>query len=129
MIRRPPRSTRTDTLFPYTTLFRSIYEYELLKNNIADVTLEGMNQLADNFITDQNRVMLVIAPEDQKASLPSKDTLLTILNHATSMEVTAYEDVVATAPLFSKELPLRKIFSEEKQPEIAITILTLDNVI
>src|SRR3546814_10510055 len=26
MIRRPPRSTRTDTLFPYTTLFRSIAE-------------------------------------------------------------------------------------------------------
>src|SRR3546814_17039956 len=26
MIRRPPRSTRTDTLFPYTTLFRSIVE-------------------------------------------------------------------------------------------------------
>src|SRR3546814_1907918 len=26
MIRRPPRSTRTDTLFPYTTLFRSLYE-------------------------------------------------------------------------------------------------------
>src|SRR3546814_12124147 len=26
MIRRPPRSTRTDTLFPYTTLFRSILE-------------------------------------------------------------------------------------------------------
>src|SRR3546814_10745919 len=25
MIRRPPRSTRTDTLFPYTTLFRSIW--------------------------------------------------------------------------------------------------------
>src|SRR3546814_10797274 len=28
MIRRPPRSTRTDTLFPYTTLFRSVtYAY------------------------------------------------------------------------------------------------------
>src|SRR3546814_7343205 len=26
MIRRPPRSTRTDTLFPYTTLFRSVFE-------------------------------------------------------------------------------------------------------
>src|SRR3546814_6218314 len=26
MIRRPPRSTRTDTLFPYTTLFRSLEE-------------------------------------------------------------------------------------------------------
>src|SRR3546814_17922646 len=27
MIRRPPRSTRTDTLFPYTTLFRSYASY------------------------------------------------------------------------------------------------------
>src|SRR3546814_2070131 len=31
MIRRPPRSTRTDTLFPYTTLFRS---------NIADILVD-----------------------------------------------------------------------------------------
>src|SRR3546814_13484266 len=31
MIRRPPRSTRTDTLFPYTTLFRSlVHEVEAL---------------------------------------------------------------------------------------------------
>src|SRR3546814_7273321 len=28
MIRRPPRSTRTDTLFPYTTLFRSLYQID-----------------------------------------------------------------------------------------------------
>src|SRR3546814_14083422 len=32
MIRRPPRSTRTDTLFPYTTLFRSI----IGKRGLAD---------------------------------------------------------------------------------------------
>src|SRR3546814_16750161 len=29
MIRRPPRSTRTDTLFPYTTLFRSVAPFDL----------------------------------------------------------------------------------------------------
>src|SRR3546814_4057743 len=29
MIRRPPRSTRTDTLFPYTTLFRSSQQIAL----------------------------------------------------------------------------------------------------
>src|SRR3546814_10249472 len=28
MIRRPPRSTRTDTLFPYTTLFRSLFQID-----------------------------------------------------------------------------------------------------
>src|SRR3546814_1590903 len=31
MIRRPPRSTRTDTLFPYTTLFRSCPTHALYK--------------------------------------------------------------------------------------------------
>src|SRR3546814_3988283 len=31
MIRRPPRSTRTDTLFPYTTLFRSVDDGMTLK--------------------------------------------------------------------------------------------------
>src|SRR3546814_13460575 len=30
MIRRPPRSTRTDTLFPYTTLFRSAYHSSVI---------------------------------------------------------------------------------------------------
>src|SRR3546814_4426080 len=37
MIRRPPRSTRTDTLFPYTTLFRSVrglasLEYRMIRH-------------------------------------------------------------------------------------------------
>src|SRR3546814_18513621 len=32
MIRRPPRSTRTDTLFPYTTLFRSVRHDWILSN-------------------------------------------------------------------------------------------------
>src|SRR3546814_5704063 len=35
MIRRPPRSTRTDTLFPYTTLFRS----EVYVRNVPNSTL------------------------------------------------------------------------------------------
>src|SRR3546814_12312942 len=34
MIRRPPRSTRTDTLFPYTTLFRSV-------GQLADIANAG----------------------------------------------------------------------------------------
>src|SRR3546814_8005969 len=37
MIRRPPRSTRTDTLFPYTTLFRS----RLRSRRLLPVSVEG----------------------------------------------------------------------------------------
>src|SRR3546814_20128982 len=42
MIRRPPRSTRTDTLFPYTTLFRSMLLYAAKLINRA--TLKEWNQ-------------------------------------------------------------------------------------
>src|SRR3546814_540365 len=43
MIRRPPRSTRTDTLFPYTTLFRSGGGYYAL---IVDRMLPGLDGIA-----------------------------------------------------------------------------------
>src|SRR3546814_1230056 len=38
MIRRPPRSTRTDTLFPYTTLFRSDTDTEPLLMPVSERT-------------------------------------------------------------------------------------------
>src|SRR3546814_14572987 len=54
MIRRPPRSTRTDTLFPYTTLFRSptgvplratlsvtFREYKTLEEQLQELKLES----------------------------------------------------------------------------------------
>src|SRR3546814_6815488 len=41
MIRRPPRSTLTDTLFPYTTLFRSPHRAVLSRSQFwKDVTLQ-----------------------------------------------------------------------------------------
>src|SRR3546814_17765391 len=41
-IRRPPRSTRTDTLFPYTTLFRPIWRSEDQARNSPEATLRNM---------------------------------------------------------------------------------------
>src|SRR3546814_10300440 len=52
MIRRPPRSTRTDTLFPYTTLFRSI------PGNSCDQgekVMRATKNLAELSISPQNR--------------------------------------------------------------------------
>src|SRR3546814_10357417 len=37
MLRRPPRSTRTDTLFPYTTLFRSLPEPGVRRGAFAEL--------------------------------------------------------------------------------------------
>src|SRR3546814_10180104 len=43
MIRLPPRSTRTDTLFPYTTLFRSHADYVTI--NISSPNTENLRSL------------------------------------------------------------------------------------
>src|SRR3546814_8503949 len=44
IIRRPPISTRTDTLFPYTTLFRSIADYPLAGARPASVVLASASR-------------------------------------------------------------------------------------
>src|SRR3546814_2077480 len=44
MIRRPPRSTRTDTLFPYTTLFRSV---RLKALQLKSRQLQGFHEFFD----------------------------------------------------------------------------------
>src|SRR3546814_9990232 len=42
-IRRPPRSTRADTLFPYTTLFRSVVAREIVRaQKLADLHLHKL---------------------------------------------------------------------------------------
>src|SRR3546814_1856169 len=52
MIRRPPRSTRTDTLFPYTTLFRSGVALDRLEHQL----LEPQADRADDGDAGEHRV-------------------------------------------------------------------------
>src|SRR3546814_252483 len=55
MIRRPPRSTRTDTLFPYTTLFRSTAAPAKTFDNIALHELQYALQKATAALTPQQK--------------------------------------------------------------------------
>src|SRR3546814_10116556 len=47
MRRRPPRSTRTDTLFPYTTLFRSLPQGGTDENGLRDSVMIITRELGD----------------------------------------------------------------------------------
>src|SRR3546814_1992940 len=62
MIQRPPRSTRTDTLFPYTTLFRSqirvarhsaFYNHKLGVNHALNMALNAM--MDNGFVSEMPR--------------------------------------------------------------------------
>src|SRR3546814_382748 len=69
MIRRPPRSTRTDTLFPDTTLFRSYTD----EDRLAHILHLNVGQLAFN---DQTNVLNYTNEEGVTTAIPLNNTSL-----------------------------------------------------
>src|SRR3546814_9314307 len=73
MIRRPPRSTRTDTLFPYTTLFRSLddatREAQVLRRELddarADAQRDPLTQLPNRRVLEERYAI----PTDAHAAI------------------------------------------------------------
>src|SRR3546814_14497443 len=64
MLRRPPRSTRTDTLFPYTTLFRSeAYEWQSPELALL-ASLVGQLGLKDIATTLTQRLRKITGDDD-----------------------------------------------------------------
>src|SRR3546814_11390909 len=66
MIRRPPRSTRTDTLFPYTTLFRSNCD-----EPIGEIWFEmpngGNAELLIKYLFTSQKLSIQVHPDDDEA--------------------------------------------------------------
>src|SRR3546814_7201732 len=101
MIRRPPRSTRTDTLFPYTTLFRSqfvVVEGERAVHEVALVAGRVVVAGADRhvgglaFVNQRRRL-------ERRAALPLlDDARVAGFGHRTGAEVGGHVHGVAVDP-------------------------------
>jgi zinc protease len=104
------------------------YEYNFYVNNIGKITLAEMNALAGKFVSDQNRVVVVEAPDKEKARLPDEKTLLTWINTA-GANLKPYIDYTTDKPLLDKtKLPAAgKITGTQADSSIAITTITLSN--
>src|SRR3546814_9176193 len=73
MIRRPPRSTRTDTLFPYTTLFRSPADRILLRLFLFDAIAAKLLDPANlaRRASDAQQLRIVGRSEEHTSELQS----------------------------------------------------------
>src|SRR3546814_8491298 len=87
MIRRPPRSTRTDTLFPYTTLFRSADENRVDAGtlDLVDLLFRDQRAALDDDVAGQriDDVLLRGAPEH---ALAERGDHLAAVDHRTNLE-------------------------------------------
>ncbi len=102
------------------------FKYDFYKNNIGQIKLSEVNALTGKFISDQNRVVIVQAPEKEKANLPNEKTLLNWISTA-GEGIKAYVDEVSNKPLLEKIPTGSKIVSEKKNASISTTELTLAN--
>src|SRR3546814_356446 len=88
MIRRPPRSTRTDTLFPYTTLFRSSrFDFKKLENlnghylreaddaRLADLVAPRVERLVGRALDGADRDLLTRAMDALKPRAKTLDEI------------------------------------------------------
>src|SRR3546814_12552777 len=75
MIRRPPRSTRTDTRFPYTTLFRSAAAASADWANAKDFYLVMTNAPGENSwpITATNFILMYKQPKNAATAKNAKE--------------------------------------------------------
>src|SRR3546814_5956348 len=64
MIRRPPRSTRTDTLFPYTTLFRSVVKQFVNAFHPRLMGLTGNQEAVDGALKSYRVYARKVGPEE-----------------------------------------------------------------
>src|SRR3546814_2133786 len=78
MIRRPPRSTRTDTLFPYTTLFRSLRERGLREPDRGQVLIEDAGTRPDFLYNDEFVAIYVDGPRRSEEHTSELQSLMRI---------------------------------------------------
>jgi zinc protease len=102
------------------------YAYELTNKTLSQITLAEVNALAKTLITKENRIIVVQAPEKDKATLPTDAQLLTALKNSGN-GVTAYVDNSVNKPLLEKKPVAGKILAEKKVEVIGATELTLSN--
>jgi zinc protease len=101
------------------------YEYNTYIDNVSKITLAEMNALAARLINDQNRVLLVEAPDRDKANLPTEQALLKwVADAATGL--TEYVDDNAI-PLMANLPAPGKVTSSKLDSVLQVTNVTLSN--
>ena len=79
-------------------------EYNYYKELLPTIGLEEVNALADKWIIDSNRVVVITAPEIEGVEVPTEDSVLALLKDVEKDKVEAYKDDVVNKPLIEGEL-------------------------
>jgi zinc protease len=103
------------------------WEFETAKRVLPTVTLQDVNSLGRQWITEVNRVLAVSAPTGPNASVPTAGELLNTFRKVDGETVTAWTESVSNAPLVASAPAKGRVVNESKIAELNVTDWKLSN--
>jgi zinc protease len=102
-------------------------EYKIAAAYLPTITAEEITALTKELITEENRVVLGVAPEKKDVPPPSTETMRAAIARASTAPVERWADASADRELVEKPPAPGKVVSKRSVPEIGATVLTLSN--
>jgi zinc protease len=103
------------------------FEHRIAATFLSSVTAAEVTAEARRLIVDENRVVLVVAPEKKDAPVPTEAALRAVLAKAAKAPVEAYTDALAGRDLVENPPAPGTVTARRTIPEIGATVLTLSN--
>ena len=102
-------------------------EVKMVRRFLPGITLDEVNHLADEWLTDHSRVVLVNAPKKEGVALPAEDRLRAVFAAAAKREVEPYVDRAVSGPLVPAAPKPGTVIRETRIKEIGVTEWRLSN--
>lgn len=103
------------------------HELEIAAHFLPTITLDEVNHLAREWITEENRVISVTGPEKEGFTLPTEEELLAAFNEVSEQDIEPYVDQQRDAPLLPEPPTPGSVVDETTIPEVGITEWRLSN--
>ena len=102
-------------------------EYNYYNSFMPGISLEEVNDLANDWIVDRNQVVVITAPEIEGVKVPSEEDVRQLLEELKTIEIEPYEDRVVEKPLIGHELKPGKVVVEKELLEVGAAEWKLSN--
>jgi zinc protease len=104
-----------------------VYEFGLSQRFTPEITLAEVNALAKEWVPDRNRLVVITAPEKDRASLPTDARIAAVIKTAETAATTAYVDTVSTQPLLARVPAAGAVAKASTTDALGITEWQLSN--
>lgn len=90
---------------------------KLTKEFINSIKLEEVNALAAKWVTDENRAVIITAPEKESVKIPTEAEVLTVFDKCKNLKTEPYKDKFLDMPLIAKEPTAGKVVATKEMGE------------